>query len=261
MRAEPGVLVTRPEGQADGLIRGLQAAGCRPVHLPLLRIEAIDPLPGPMRQIVQDLDRYDHVLFISANAARCGLACLDEFWPQGPAGQRYWAVGQSTAAVLEARGLEVDRPESDMTSEGLLAMPGLADLRNQRCLIVRGEGGREHLAAELRKRGAQVDALVCYRRAAMEHDTQELKARIGDQPVDVVLISSGEGVEHLSRLLRNREQSNLAGATLFAPSDRVAALARDLGWPRVRAVENASDAAMLAAVKQWRDARLREKDF
>lgn len=258
MAAEPGVLVTRPEGQADNLIRGLQAAGYRALHLPLLRVDAINPLPGLMRQRVQDLDLYDHVLFISANAARHGLSCLEAFWPQWPVGQRYWAVGASTAAVLEAHGLAVGRPAVDMSSEGLLALPGLADLGGQRCLIVRGEGGREHLASVLRERGAEVDSLVCYRREPVEHDARELRARVGDRPVDIVLISSGEGVEHLSRLLQNGEPSTLTNATLFAPSERVAALATDLGWPRVETVENASDAAMLAAVEQWREASLRE---
>ncbi len=258
MAAEPGVLVTRPEGQADKLMQGLRAAGLRPIHLPLLRIEALDPLPGEMRQRVQDLDLYDHVLFISANAARIGTACLEEFWPQWPAGQRYWAVGQSTAEVLEAKGLQVDRPESDMSSEGLLAMPGLADLSGQRSLIVRGEGGREHLAQVLTERGARVDALVCYRREPADYEAAALTEQIGDAPVDIVLISSGEGVETLTRLLRRGEHTNLARATLFAPSQRVAALATDLGWKQVETVENASDRAMLAAAKQWRDARFRE---
>lgn len=261
MAADPVVLVTRPEGQADKLMQGLRAVGCRPVHLPLLRIESIDPLPGEMRQRVQDLDLYDHVLFISANAARIGVACLEDFWPQWPAGQRYWAVGQSTAEVLEAEGLQVDRPETDMSSEGLLAMPGLADLQNQRCLIVRGEGGREHLAQVLAERGARVDALVCYRRAPVDYEAWDLSARMGDEGVDLVLISSGEGVEILSRLLSNREHTNLTRATLFAPSDRVASLATDLGWQRVETVENASDSAMLAATKRWRDARFRETEF
>jgi uroporphyrinogen-III synthase len=258
MAAEPAVLVTRPEGQGAELMAGLRAIGCRPVHLPLLAIEAIDPLPGATRQRVLDLDRYDHVLFISANAARIGLARIEDLWPQLPVQQRYWAVGESTASVLEAAGLRVERPATDMSSEGLLAMPGLQDLTGQRCLIVRGEGGREHLANSLEERGAQVDALVCYRRRALAYDPAALDRRLGGESLDLVLISSGEGVEALSGLLRDREHTNLARATLLAPSQRVAALARDHGWQRVQTVANASDRAMLAAVQQWCEARLGE---
>jgi len=250
MAAEPRVLVTRPEGQGAVLIEGLRAAGCRPVHLPLLAIEAIDPLPGVMRQRLLDLDRYDHVLFISANAARIGLASFEDFWPQLPAGQRYWAVGESTAAVLEGAGLRVERPQRDMTSEGLLALAGLQAVSGQRCLIVRGEGGREYLARTLEERGAAVDALVCYRRRPVVYDARDLDRRLGEEPLDVVLISSAEGLEALSGLLRGREHLNLPVATVFAPSDRVAAVARELGWERVRTVANASDREMLAAVQR-----------
>lgn len=258
MAAEPGVLVTRPEGQADTLMQGLRRAGCRPLHLPLLSIEALKPLPGVMRQRVQDLDLYDHVLFISANAARIGLACLEDYWPQWPDGQRYWAVGKSTADVLESRGLRVIWPASDMSSEGLLALPGLSDLAGQRCLIVRGEGGRTYLADGLGERGAEVDALVCYRRQAVTYSDDSLRERLGNGSVEAVMISSGEGLEILTRLLQNREHTNLARATLFAPSERVANLASELGWLSVRTVENASDSAMLAAAEQWRDAYFRE---
>ena len=258
MAAEPRVLVTRPEGQADTLMQGLRRAGWCPIHLPLLRIEAIDPLPGAMRQRVQDLDLYNHVLFISANAARIGLACLEDFWPQWPDGQQYWAVGKSTADVLESRGLRVRRPVSDMSSEGLLALPGLANLAGQRCLVVRGEGGRTYLADVLGERGAEVDALVCYRREAVSYSEHSLRERLAEGSVEAVMISSGEGLEILTRLLQNRERTNLPRATLFAPSERVASLASELGWSSVQTVENASDSAMLAAAQQWRDAYFRE---
>ncbi|EED31586.1 uroporphyrinogen-III synthase [gamma proteobacterium NOR5-3] len=258
MTAEQRVLVTRPAGQADSLMCSLRNAGFTPLHMPMLTIEAIDPLPGVQRQRVLDLDRYEHVIFVSANAARLGMACLGDYWPQLPQGQIYWAVGESTALCLEAEGLQVTRPASDMSSEGLLAMPGLADLRSQQVLIVKGEGGRKFLEQQLRERGAKVDSLECYRRSFAEHDAKACRDVIAMPELALILISSGEGLERLSGLLQPREHTNLARTTLLVPSPRVAQQASQLGWERVEQAENASDAAMLAAATTWRKTHLGE---
>lgn len=258
MGARARVLVTRPAGQADALLAALESRGFVAEHLPMLAIEPIDPLPGAERQRVLDLDRYQHLIFISANAARIGLARIDEFWPQLPAGQRYWAVGASTAAVLAGAGLAAESPRSDMSSEGLLAMPGLADAQGQRILLIKGEGGRDLLARALRERGAGVDTLCCYRRAPVGHDAGRIRELVDGSGLDIILISSGEGLALLSGLLQPREHTNLAGTTLVVPSPRVATQAQELGWQHIVCAENASDDAMLAAITDWHEAQLGE---
>ena len=149
-----------------------------------------------------------------------GLDRIQDYWPQLPAQQRYWAVGERTAQVLEAAGLDVERPERDMSSEGLLALPGLKQVQGQRTLIVRGEGGRQLIAETLRARGASVDSLCCYRRVPVSHRADDVVARV--EPADLIMISSGEGLELLSGLLQPREHTNLAAITLLVPSPRVA---------------------------------------
>lgn len=258
MTAEQRVLVTRPAGQADSLMSSLSEAGFTALHMPMLAIEPMDPLPGIARQRILDLDRYEHVIFVSANAARLGMACIGDYWPQLPQGQIYWAVGESTALCLEAEGLQVTRPESDMSSEGLLAMPGLADLQSQQVLIVKGEGGRKFLEEQLRGRGAKVDSLECYTRGFAPHDARACRDLIAMPERTLILITSGEGLERLSCLLQPREHTNLATTTLLVPSLRVAKQASELGWEHVEQAENASDAAMLAAATTWRKAHLGE---
>ena len=254
MNAEHRVWVTRPVGQARALMASLSAEGWTPVHLPLLAIDPLDPLPLAQRQRVRDLDRYAHLIFVSANAARVGLARIQDHWPRFPAPPRYWAVGRSTAQVLEAAGLDVERPERDMSSEGLLALPGLRQVRGQRALIVRGEGGRRLIAETLRARGARVDCLCCYRRVPVSHRADDVVARVASAPADLIMISSGEGLQLLSDLLRPREHTTLAAITLLVPSPRVAERARGLGWQQVELTDNASDAAMLAAAQRWQAA-------
>jgi uroporphyrinogen-III synthase len=260
MGARARVLVTRPAGQSDALLAALESRGFTAEHLPMLAIEPIDPLPGAQRQRLLDLDRYDHLIFISANAARIGLERIDEFWPQLPLGQRYWAVGASTAAVLADAGLAAESPPGDMSSEGLLAMPGLAAPQGQRVLLVKGEGGRELLERALRARGAEVDTLCCYRRGPAGNDPRRVQALLAGPGIDIILISSGEGLALLSGLLQPRERTNLADtALLVVPSPRVATQAQELGWQHIVCAENASDDAMLAAIADRREAQLGEK--
>ena len=55
-------------------------------------------------------------------------------------------------------------PAQGMNTEALLKLPELHQIDGQRFLILRGVGGRETLATQLRARGAHVDYAECYRR-------------------------------------------------------------------------------------------------
>jgi len=246
------VLVTRPAGQAQPLLAALRADGIAALHQPLLEVSPLPELPPRMRRCVLDLDLYQHVIFVSANAARFGLDCIDDYWPQLPAGVTWYAVGGATAASLEQRGLRPLTPATSVDSEGLLALPELARVAGQRVLIVKGEGGRGTLARVLAERGARVDELACYRRACPELPAGALASMLEEAAVGAVMISSGEGLQNMLALLSTEETTKFRDIGLIVPSPRVAALARDAGFSRVVTAENASDAAMLRALRQWR---------
>ncbi len=158
------MLVTRPAGQARGLCESLEEMGFGVHHQPLLVLEPLESLSADGRQHLLDLDLYRHIIFISANAVRYGMERIDDYWPQLPVGINWYAVGSSTAALLAERGLDPVTPGEDMSSEGLLALPGLAEVACERVLIVKGEGGRQALRQALVERGARVDERACYRR-------------------------------------------------------------------------------------------------
>ncbi len=246
------VLVTRPAGQADSLAKKIEQAGFTAHHQPLLELTALPELPGVERQKVLDLDLYQHVIFISANAVRFGMAFIDEYWPQLPIGVHWYAIGSSTAALLAERGLQPVTPALQMNSEGLLAAAELAQVQDQRVLIVKGEGGRETLRRELTARGARVDELACYRRGCPALEAGMLARRLVDIQPKVILISSGEGLQNLLALLSAEETTKFMGIDLIVPSLRVAEMALQAGFEHVATAENASDEAMLAALEQWR---------
>lgn len=246
------ILVTRPAGQQTSLCAALEARGLQAFHQPLIELQSL-PEPDPaQRGMLQELDGYQHVIFISTNAVHYGMAWLEDYWPQWPVGLHWYAVGSGTARALSDFGIQALVPERDMNSEGLLRLPPLRDLRGQRVLIVKGEGGRELLREELQRRGARVDQLACYRRIPVQLPAGEMAARLAQWRIDLLMLSSGEGLGNLMALLSPEETSKLGQrATLLVPSRRVAQVAEAAGFGRVQVAENASDDAMLQAVERW----------
>ncbi|WP_221793193.1 uroporphyrinogen-III synthase [Oceanobacter mangrovi] len=242
------LIVTRPQDQAEDLITALQAAGHQVAHLPLMRIEAVtkDSHEARLaRTAFMDLDIYQHVIAISANAAREGLEWLDEFWPQPPIGIHWYGVGPASAEPLRQYGFSAQCPASRYDSEGLLALPDLQQVAEQRILIWRGVGGRETLASELRARGARVEYAELYQRLQQVYspaDWQEVLT-----PASWLLLSSGQALEIVLAQVADLP-ARLAGIIL--PSERVAESARQLGFQQVLVPASARDEDMIACLQQ-----------
>src|SRR5262249_4796592 len=140
------------------------------------------------------LATYDAAIFVSPNAVEYGVPDPRR-WPTRLAA---FGPGPGTAEALAAAGIaDVRIPTTTFDSEGLLALPELDDVRGKRVLILRGEGGREHLADALRARGAHVDAIACYRRAQPRSGVTGLAEAFDTGAIDAVTITSSEAVDNL----------------------------------------------------------------
>lgn len=250
------VLVTRPRERAAELCAALRAAGAEVRQLPLLAIVPLDMEADRERlqrnrQLAMALDRYQRIVCVSVTAVEHGLGWLENFWPQWPLGQHWYGVGAATARALTARGLPASQPGGAMNSEALLALPDWQDMTDQRVLIIRGVGGRDFLAGELRQRGAQVDFMECYRRnAPPARDAAAL--REAAEWADAIGVSSGQTLAHLEQLWRAGDAlpADLE-AQLILPGARVAELARQAGFRHRLVAENAGTPATLAVLQQW----------
>ncbi|MEB0077466.1 uroporphyrinogen-III synthase [Pseudomonas sp. CCI3.2] len=243
------LLLTRPAQESAALATLLSDVGVYSSSLPLLDIEPL-ALTGAQRSMIFDLDLYSVVIVVSKPAARLGLALIDEIWPQPPI-QQWFTVGAATAHILQDYGLDVAYPEGGDDSEALLALAplqGAMALPGARVLILRGEGGRELLADRLRALGASVDYLPLYRRTLPNYAASELPRRIEAERLNGVVVSSGQGFEHL-RVLAGDAWSDVARLPLFVPSPRVAELASAAGAQTVIDCRGANAAALLAALR------------
>ena len=245
------VLVTRPEGQAGRLRDALVLQGYAVHAQPLMELSALPELAAADQQYLQNLDQYQHVIFISGNAVHFGMEHIVASWPQLPVGINWYAIGASTAQSLAAYGVVPLSPALEMTSEGLLALPTLQSVAEDKVLIVKGEGGRDTLRETLEARGAQINELRCYRRICPSLGAGELAQKISDWQIGLILISSGEGLTNMLALLSPQETTNLQSVALLVPSRRIAREAEAMGFTNIVLAENASDAAVMQAVDNW----------
>ncbi|APC16954.1 uroporphyrinogen-III synthase [Pseudomonas frederiksbergensis] len=246
------LLLTRPADDSAVLTRILAEKGIFSSSLPLLDIEPI-PVSETMREVIQGMDRYCAVIVVSKPAARIGVDLVERHWPQSQR-LKWFSVGSATAQILQDRGLDVSFPVDGDDSEALL---GLTPLReaiarpDARVLIMRGEGGRELLAERLREQGASVDYLELYRRGLPRYAEGALPERIQAERLNGVVVSSGQGFEHL-RQLAGSAWPELARLTLFVPSPRVAEMALAAGVQTVVDCRGASATALLTALRETR---------
>jgi len=244
------LLLTRPRDESAALASTLAEAGIFSSALPLLDIEPLS-VDDTQRALIRQLDQYAAVIVVSKPAARLGLALLDQHWAQ-PSTQPWFSVGAATGQILQARGLNVGTPAEGDDSEALLDLPALRDAiahPGARVLILRGEGGRELLAERLREQGANVDYLELYRRGLPDYPEAELPRRIAAERLNGLVVSSGQGFEHLRQLAGNA-WPRLAQLPLFVPSPRVAELARAAGAQTVVDCRGANATALLTALRE-----------
>ncbi|MDR6924582.1 uroporphyrinogen-III synthase [Pseudomonas sp. BE134] len=244
------LLLTRPADESAALGEILAQAGVFSSSLPLLEIEPI-PVSDTMCAVIQRLDRFCAVIVVSKPAARAGVELLGRYWPQPPA-LKWFSVGAATAQILEDGGLDVTCPAEGDDSEALLELAQLREAITQpdrRVLIMRGEGGRELLAERLRELGASVEYLELYRRGLPRYPLAALPDRIEAERLNGLVVSSGQGFEHLHQLA-GAAWPQLARLPLFVPSPRVAELARAAGAQTVVDCRGASAAALLTALRE-----------
>ncbi|MEX2488777.1 MAG: uroporphyrinogen-III synthase [Pseudomonadales bacterium] len=236
------VLLTRPDGYNDNLARKLEAANVDVVERPLLKIQEKSMSQGD-KQMAMDLDLVDDIIFVSGNAVEFGLDWLRKYWPQWPAALRWFAVGPATAARLRAQAdVEPVFPERG-ASDALLEMPEGQSVAGRRMLIVRGVGGREKLADTLRARGADVHYLEAYERKPVDYGPESAR-EFGQRNFDVAVVTSGEALVQLARLVSSADFP----AKILVPSKRVRSLAIELGFAKVRVVEDVADEALMQAI-------------
>lgn len=149
------ILVTRPAEQAAPLCQTIHDAGGVAVHYPTIEIVPI-PYSGELDPTTADIG-----IFISRNAVRYALGNFPQL---ASSSLETITVGQGSADEYhKITGNKIDfTPHQHFNSEGVLALPELADVEGKTIILFKGEGGRDKMESELNRRGANVIPMVIY---------------------------------------------------------------------------------------------------
>jgi len=240
------VLVTRPAHQAGQLCGLIEQQGWCAIRFPTLEITALEN--KKISQQLRTLKQWHWLIFVSSNAVNFALKAnngkIDSFNHCSIA-----AVGKATAKTLRSTGLSVDLvPENDFNTEGLLATKEMNQIAGQNCLIIRGKGGRETLADSLRERGAKVDYMELYRRAIPVADDSIVREKLQQGCLRAITITSGDALKNLMAIISTELHDKLRAVPLIVISNRIKALAKEIGFNTIVVTDGPGDTAIIKTV-------------
>jgi uroporphyrinogen-III synthase len=244
------VLVTRPEKQSGTLCNLIEENGGAALRLPTIELQPpVDP--DSAEQLCKSLGEFQIALFVSRNAVDWAF---DLFLNKTgiPDGLSIMAIGAGTARQIQQYGInDVRFIKGGANSEAFLELDELqADaVRGKRIIIFRGQGGREVLASELRERGALVEYAEVYRRVQPQYDKDFVHKTWIDEPPDVIVVTSNEGLQNLFNMTAADDHAFLLNTPLVLIGSRMSSLARQLGFNRTPAIARVtSDQGLLESI-------------
>ncbi|MFT5235248.1 MAG: uroporphyrinogen-III synthase [Shewanella sp.] len=237
------ILLTRPEGRNQSMIEILTQLGISYIVTPLLAVQATDNKQH--QEAIAHFKAADIVIFISTNAVVFSSQAIAL---NKHSSMQFYAVGDATFNALQARGVtSFKAPSNYQQTEGLLTLSQLQDLSNKKIVIVRGVGGRETLAETLMQRGGKVDYWEVYQRTYPAID-DGIPYQWRDAKVDTIIITSGEILHSLNKLVPKELFAWLRACHIIVPSSRVKEQALAYGLNNVTNAKAANSKAMLSAL-------------
>lgn len=242
-------MVTRPKHQAENLKLKLEAAGARVLLFPLQEIKQPDDLLVVQEQLSK-IANYDLAIFISPNAVEYTFKSIDT---NALGALKVAAIGKKTKALLEAKGITVDfYPKGIANSEAFLAMPELLTFcKDRKIVILRGNGGRDLIRSTLQQESYSVDYIEVYKRGFPYQNLNILSEYYYRNELDIILISSGNGLENLFQTIS--DNAWLSEVTLLLGSKRIKeqafALEEHIG--ELFFTQDPTDEAMYIQLLEW----------
>jgi uroporphyrinogen-III synthase len=235
------VLITRPKAKAQQLALLLDQQGIDNTIQTLFDYQS----NASADNIAIALEHADILIFVSVAAVEFTHA---SYLLQNNLSQRIFAVGNATKQALQTIGITrvISPVPQQEHSEGLLKLPQLAKVMGKRVVIIRGNGGREHIANSLTLRGANVSYVESYQRV-----WRTLAINIAEQwrvqQINCIVVTSNDILVTLVKYLvpvtdssDNTDNYWQSQCLWLVVSDRIEKNAKALGLTRVINTHSAS---------------------
>lgn len=235
------VLITRPEKPGKLLTQKLNKAGIYSFSQPMFDYQVYSNL-NEVNSLLGTLNN-PIIIFVSVAAVEYAQQIL-------PLSQWQYthviSVGRATQQALQQLNISSDCPKNQ-ASEGMLNLPVLNKINNKDILIVRGNGGREHLAEQLHERGANVAYLESYQRIWREVGNKQISLWQAKE-LNCIVATSNAILEKIVSLLSNTDKTLVNRYLWIVASKRIAENAKALGATNVINANGASDDNILSAL-------------
>jgi uroporphyrinogen III methyltransferase / synthase len=188
------ILVTRARHQASALSRLLEVRGSRPIELPLIQIQDMEPNPE-LEAAISNLAQYNWIIFTSTNGVESFFARLRRSRLDARIFKdiKIGVIGPATASALEQKGLIADFYPEVYTSEKIVEGFRKMGVRGNRILLPRADIADRYLSTELTRLGATVQEIPAYRTAPVSTNNKLLELLNADE-IDVVTFTSSSTV-------------------------------------------------------------------
>ena len=247
------VLVTRPLTQSSGITRLLEERGAIVVHSATIEITPPSSWAA-IDHAITKIESYDWLVFTSAHGAQFffdRFAEVPDRAFQQPIHQSICAIGPATAKAIEAAGARVNLVVRESTAEGALReiidrVGSEVAIRGLRFLLPGARHARDFLPVELRRLGAQVDAVEAYQTVRPNVDIGRLFQL---HKFSAITFTSPSTVSNFAKLVGADLLAVLCEDTLVACIGPVtAAAAVEQGFKRIVQAESANTQALVEAI-------------
>lgn len=197
-----GIVITRPEKQAEELAKLLAAHGARVIRFPV--IEIVPPADWvPLDNAINGLEDYRWIIFTSANGVAFFFRRLHELGKdiRELKGIKIATIGPATASAILALGINVDMVPDEFISEGVVQAFAGHDLRGCRMLLPRAAEARDVIPEGLVRMGATVDVAAAYRTIKADRDNSDLFKLFRNGEVDVITFTSPSTVVNFLKIM------------------------------------------------------------
>jgi uroporphyrinogen III methyltransferase/synthase len=197
-----GIVITRPERQADELAELLEREGAQAIHFPVIKI--VPPQDwGKLDAALNKLDTYNWIIFTSANGVEYFFERLYALQRdiRDLKGVKICCIGPATAQQIKNRGIAVDLVPERYVSESILQSFALFNMQGQKILLPRAAQARDVLPEGLQKMGAQVDVAAAYATVNSGRKKEEFAELINSNQIDVITFTSSSTVTNFREIM------------------------------------------------------------
>ena len=213
------ILITRPLIDSEDLMGKLFSLGHKIIHIPTLKISPTESEPV-------DLNKFDAIIFTSANAIRCLKVTHKE------KNKLCFCVGSITEKIARQSGY-LNTLSAGGTVNALKNLIINSNKINEKSKIAYfcGDNVAYDLDLELKKEGLKINKIINYKSVKITDLNDQNKKIISSHSPDIIFVYSLRSGESFIEITRNHSLYPLmTGSKVMCISEKIASLFKSDGW-------------------------------